>query len=353
MAGTAHPSIHLPHVQRRLDSVQRETLAHGWPQKAAAGFMVLIGIAFIAVTLSANLFRVGPAFDRMSDGFRPVMNQQTLQSYQKDINSLAAAGTEIQTKMLPALAAQMNMTPAQLQTMMGQQFKAVATGLQALPASTQQFTGLINTLDAQRPYFAAADAIPTKSVPSASVPWSFFFVGLITAALGVAVWFKPHVSAYVATGLGVLLVAAPLVLTMPHKADYADQLNANLKPVYTQQLITGAKASLTTMSAMGTEFQTKMMPALATQLHMQPAALGQMMQQNFPTTAAALNSMPTSLARFQNLVAVFDKHLADYNTLKPVSFVPIVRVMVGGGIVLFVLGAAGMFFTRSRRESTF
>lgn len=351
MAGTFH--LHLPRVQRHLDSVQRQTLAFGWPSRLAAMLMVALGGAFVVVTLAANLFHVGPAFDRMTDGFRPIMTQQSLQTSRQDVNGLAAAGTEIQTKLLPGLAQQLNMTPAQLSTMMNAQFPAVTTGLQALPTVTPQFTNLVNTLDAQRPYFAAADAIPTKDVPSTSVPWALFAVGLLTAGLGVGVWFRPRIAAEIATGVGILLVATPLVLSMPHKANYADTLNANLKPVYTQQLITDAKASMVTLSAMGTELQQKMLPALATQLKMQPAQLQQMLDQNYPTTAAVLSGMDASMARFQGLVATFDKHLKDYNVLKPVSFEPIVRLMIGGGIVLFVMGTAGVFATRSVKRQRF
>lgn len=345
MAGTFH--LHLPRVQRHLDSVQRDTLAFGWPHRVAAVLMVALGVGFIGVTFAANLFHVGPAFDRLTDGFRPIMTQSAIQTDRADIAGLANAGTEIQTKMIPGLAQQLGMTPAQFATMMNAQFPAVAAGLNALPTVTPQFSGLVNTLDAQRPYFAAADAIPTKSVPSTSVPWALAAVGLVSAVIGALVWFKPHVSAMAATGVGALLIAAPLVLSMPHKADYADTLNANLKPVYTQSLITDAKASLTTLSAMGTEMQTKMLPALATQLKMTPTQLQQMLDQNFPATAATLKGMDASMTRFQNLVATFDKHLADYNVLKPVTFVPIVQAMIGGGIALFLMGAAGMFFTRS------
>jgi hypothetical protein len=342
MAGTATLHTHRHH----LPVVTRTTLRFGWPRKLAAGLMVLIGAAFVALTLIANLFHVGPAFDRMTDGFRPILTQQAIQIDRQDIAALSAAGTEIQTKMLPALAQQLNVTPAQLSSMISTQYPDVAAGLKALPTITPSFTGLINTLDQQRPLFQSADAIPTKDIPATAVPWSLLAVGIVTVGLGVFVWFTPRASAVIATVVGAVLIAAPLSLSMVSKASDADQMNANLEPVYTQQLITQSTGALTTLSAMGTQLQQSMLPALATQLNMTPAQLQSFLGENFPATAAALTGLPASMGRFENLVATFDNHLSDYKTLKPVSFEPIVWSMIIGGGVLFLLGAAGVVITR-------
>jgi hypothetical protein len=340
---TLHTHLHRP-------AFSREKLAYGWPHRVAAGLLVLIGAGFLAVTLAANLFHVGPAFDRLTTDFRPVMTQKAIQTDQQDIAALAIANTEIQTKMMPALAQQLGMTPTQFSTMMATQYPAVTAGLAAVPQITPSFSSLVTTLDEQRPYFKAADAIPTTSVPATSVPWSLFAVGLLTAGFGVWVWFRPRGSAVAVTVVGAALIAVPLILSMPHKASYADTLNDNLKPVYSQQLITQANSSVTTLSAMGTEMQQKMLPDLATQLNMTPEQLNTFMGQNFPATSAALAGLPQSLGRFQNLVTTFDGRLSDYNTLKPVSFVPIVWFMIGGGAALFLLGGAGVLITSKKKS---
>jgi hypothetical protein len=340
---TVHSHVHRP-------VISRERLAHGWPYRVAAGLLVLIGAGFVAVTLAANLFHVGPAFDRLTTEFRPLMTQKAIQTDQQDIAALTAASTEIQNKMMPAMAQQLGMTPAQFSTMMTTQYPAVAKGLAAVPQITPSFSSLVTTLDQQRPYFKAADAIPTTSVPATSVPWSLFGVGLLTAGLGVWVWFRPRGSAVAVTVLGAALIAVPLILTMPHKASYADTMNSNLKPVYNQALITQADSSLTTLSAMGTEMQQKMLPDLAAQLKMTPDQLSTFMAKNFPATTAALTGLPQSLGRFQNLVATFDGRLSDYNTMKPVSFEPIVWFMIGGGAALFLLGGAGVVITSNKRS---
>lgn len=336
---TARAHLHRP-------AITRQQLAFGWPHRVAAGLLVLVGAAFVAVTLSANLFQVGPAFDRLTDDFRPIMSQKALQTDQQDIDTLAAAGAEIQTEMLPALAQQLGTTPEEFSTTMATQYPDVTAGLAAVPEITPSFTSLVTMLDEQRPYFEAADAIPTESVPATSVPWSLFAVGLLSIGLGAWVWFRPRGSAVAVTVAGALLVAVPLALNMPHKADYADTMNANLEPVYNQQLITQASGSLTTLSAMGAQMQQEMMPDLAAQLSMSPDELNSFFAENFPATTAALAELPASLGRFQGLVTAFDQRLDDYETMEPVSFEPIVWFMISGGAALFLLGGAGVVLTR-------
>ena len=54
----------------------------------------------------------------------------------------------------------------------------------------------------------------------------------------------------------------------------------------------------------------------------------------FPATAKALQTMPASMERFRGLVKMFDKNLANYNTLKPVGLAGLIRIlMVVGGLV--------------------
>lgn len=341
MASTA--TLHTHHW--RLPAVH--TLRFGWPRKLAASAMVLIGAAFVAVTVMANLFRVGPAFDRLSDGFRPIMTHSAIQTARQDVAGLSAAGKEIQTALLPALAQQLNVTPAQLQAMLETQYPYVATGLRALPTITPQFTGLVDTMDRTQPLFVSADAIPTKDIPAASMPWSLLVVGLLTAGLGVFVWFSPRLRPpLIVAVVGAALVALPLSFGLLTKASDADQMNANLKPLYNQALIANAGSALQTMTAMGTQMQQEMLPQLAAQLHMTQPQLQAMLTENFPATARALQTMPATLTRFQDMVSTFDRHLGDYRTLRPVSFEPIVWFMLISGGVLFGLGAVGVAVCR-------
>ena len=302
--------------------------------KIVASLVMLIGAGLIALTLISNLFAVGPAFENLITAFRPALTQTAIDTARGDIAGLSAVQAEFTTKLVPALSQQLKMTPTQFNGFVSQKFPAVAAGMNALPTVVPTFKGLINTLDKQRPLFASADAIPTKSLPATTVPWALFGAGLIIFLIGLLMLRKPKAGGATAVVVGLLLVVAPIALSLPTKASNADQLNANLKPVYTQALVTNATGALATIGAMGNEMQTKMLPALATQLKMTPQALQTFLGNNFPATAKALQTMPASMGRFNGLVKMFDKNLSNYNTLKPVGLAKIIWTLtIAGGLV--------------------
>jgi hypothetical protein len=232
------------------------------------------------------------------------------------------------------------MTPEQFNGFVSQNFPAVAAGMGALPTAVPEFNGLISILDQQRPLFASADAIPTKSLPATTVPWALFGAGILIFLIGLAMLRSPKAGGAAALVLGLLVVALSIFLSLPSKSADADQLNANLKPVYTQALVDNSKAALAAIGAMGAEMQTKMLPALATQLKMSPAQLQAFLAGNFPATAHALQTMPASMERFNGLVTVFEKNLGNYNTLKPVGLARIVLILMIAGGLTALLGAA-------------
>src|SRR4029079_4907234 len=92
-----------------------------------------IGVVLILIPLLTRLFTVGPAFERLTDDFRPELQASTLSQLRQDVVVCAAVGSECTTKAVPQLATALNMTPAQFSAVMGQQFPAVATGLQSIP----------------------------------------------------------------------------------------------------------------------------------------------------------------------------------------------------------------------------
>jgi len=309
---------------------------------------MLVGAGLVATTLISNLFAVGPAFENLITDFRPALTQQSIDTAHADIAGLAAVQTEFSTKLVPALSQQLKMTPDQFNGFVSQNFPKVAAGMGALPTAIPTFDGLINTLDKQRPLFASADAIPTKSLPATTVPWALLGAGVLVFLIGLAALRSPKAGGAAALVVGLVLLVVPMVLSLPGKAADADQLNANLKPIYTRALVDNAKGALGTIGAMGAEMQTTMLPALATQLKMTPEQLQSFLGTNFPATAKALQTMPATMERFNGLVKVFDNNLGNYETLKPVGLARLILIlMVSGGLVA-VLGAVSV--VTARRE---
>ena len=308
------------------------------PRKISGGLVILVGVVFIVVTLINNLFAVGPAFEEMITDFRPLLAEESLNTARADIAVLEAAGEEFQTAVAPRMAQALGMTPEEFAGMVQGQYPAVAQGMQALPEITATFSGLIDTLDSQRALFESADAIPSDDLSATTVPWIITISGLLAIAAGVMLFMPGRVWAILAVVLGAGLVIVTFALNLPQKAADADELNENLTPIYTQELIDGATGSLAIIGAMGQEMQTQMLPDLAAALGMSPDELNAFMGENFPATAAAMQSMPDSLPRFESFVATFAMNLDNYETIQPVSFTPIIWMMVIGGILILLAG---------------
>lgn len=308
------------------------------PRKISGGLVILVGVVFIVVTLINNLFAVGPAFEEMITDFRPLLAEESLNTARADVAVLEAAGEEFQTAVAPGMAQALGMTPEEFAGMVQGQYPAVAQGMQALPEITATFSGLIDTLDSQRALFESADAIPTNDLPATTVPWIITISALLAIAIGVMLFMPGRVWPIAAIVLGAALVITTFALNLPQKAADADELNENLSTIYTQELIDGATGSLAIVGAMGEEMQTKMLPDLAAALGMSPDELNAFMGEKFPATAAAMQSMPESLPRFDGFVGTFAMNLDNYETIQPVSFTPIIWMMVIGGILILLAG---------------
>jgi uncharacterized protein YidB (DUF937 family) len=308
------------------------------PLKIGGGLSIVVGVVFIAVTMLNSLFAVGPAFEEMIDDFRPILTDEALGTASEDIAGLEAVGVEFQTAVVPGLAQAFGVTPEEFSATMAAQYPDIATGMAALPEITATFNGLIGTLDSQQELFASADAIPTTNLPANTVPWIVTLSGLAAIAVGVMMFMPGKVWSILAIVLGASLLITTFALNLPAKAADADQLNENLTPIYTQELIDGANQSLAVIGAMGNQMATEMIPDLAAQLGMSQEELGVFLGENFPATAAAIQTMPETLQRFEAFVGVFDANLENYETIQPVAFSPIIWMMVVGGALILIMG---------------
>src|SRR5690349_15974452 len=104
-----------------------------WMRRTAGILVVAVGATFVGVVIASRLFSVGPAFERMSDGFRPVMQAAPIARLQGDLRGLDAVSSEFGTTAVPLLAGALQMTPQEFAAFMGQRYPAVATGMQQLP----------------------------------------------------------------------------------------------------------------------------------------------------------------------------------------------------------------------------
>jgi hypothetical protein len=311
------------------------------------GAVALAGVVFIVVTFSQNLFRVGTDFEEMITDFRPALTDESIATYTADVQGLGAMAEEFGGAMVPAMSLALNMQPADFQAFIASEFPAVSQGVQALPDISSTFGSLIGTLGDQQGNFMSADEIPTEDFVAQTVPWGFLVVGIISILVGAAIiWWRPRFGSGAAVVLGLLIVVGSFVLSLPGKAADADDLNDALKPVYTEDTVTGAAQALGVVGAMGQELQAGMLPAMAQQLGMSQEELGAFLADGFPTIAQGLQTMPQQMDRFEALVTTFNTNLENYETLKPVAFTPIIWILIGGGFAIAIAGVLGLLGPR-------
>ncbi len=318
-----------------------------WLRWFLPAVVVLVGLAFLTTTFTNDLFAVGPAFEEMIDDFRPLLQDEALAQAQADLEGLGAVSAEFESAVVPTMAVELGMAPEEFQAMLGRDFPAVATGAAALPDIGAEFTGLVGLLADQQELFASADEIPTADLPATTVPWGILLAGLAVIAAGALLFQWRPWGAWFVMSLGVLLVAVPVILSLPQKSADADDLNDNLEPVYTVETVLGAQEALGTVSAMATEMQEDMLPALATQLGLAPEQLDGFLGENFPALAASMQAMPDTLGRFGTFVETFNNNLDNYDTLRPVAFTPIIQTIIVGGVVVLLAGGAMLWLSRS------
>ncbi len=310
---------------------------------AASGVLVA-GIAILVVGLMNGLFTVAPAFENLTDGFRDtVMSDQAIDATRTDIAALSAVSTEMSEKVVPTLSAQLGMDEATFSTYLATEYPAVATGTAALPGIVGQFDGVAGLIESQQANFQSADALPTSGIPATTLPWMILGIGLLGIAVGVWMFFDGRPAAWSALVVGVLVVATTLSFSFIGKSTSADAMNDAFRPVYTAQLVEQSNAALQTVGAMGTEMQTALIPDLAGTLGMTVPEVQAFIGSQFPATAAALQSLPEAMGRFQTTVGAFEAQLDNYDTIKDTALTPLAWTILVGGLVMALFGALGLF----------
>jgi hypothetical protein len=311
-------------------------------RRIEATVVILIGAGLIALTLFTQLFTRAPAFEELTDDFRPMMTDRAIATMQADLEGMQAMTTEMQQQMFPDIAAALKMEPADLTSFVGTNFPATATGMEQLPAITEGFLGMNATFAQQQENFEAADAIPTDSLPVTVFPWGLLIVGAGAMLIGVLMLRSAQVGSYLALGLGIAMVAGAFLMAWPSKTSKADDLNLALANVMTTEQVQKAQGALTIVVDMGTEMREQMLPALASEMGMTDQEMAAFMTGNYPAVGAMFESSDEVQARFGLMVNTMEGNLDNYNTIKPLSMEPINWFFVASGIVIAFAGGLAL-----------
>src|ERR1022692_734484 len=264
-------------------------------QRIALAAMVVIGAFLVVLPLTTNLPAKSSATGDMMAAFRPAMTTSALAQSATDQRTMSAMGQQVTTAMLPALAAQLHMTPAQLTAYMAANDPAVATGLAQLGTIMPFFSNLEATMQAQQSNFQQADQIPTGFLAPTTMTWLFIVPGGVLLVFGLFGLVRPRVARRMvaASGaVGVVLVIGLLSVSMFTKATAADQLTGAFAPVFSAQNVQQARTDTNTVAAMATQFAQQAMPSFATALHMTPAQMSELVATQFPAVATGAAQLP-------------------------------------------------------------
>ena len=191
--------------------------ALGMPGKTAAGQRMMDD--FNPLMQPAAVAKTADYYDNVFvplGKVAPALNQQTVAKFQQYGQGFQGMITDGQ-KLVPALAQAMNMTPAQVQTMLARDFPHMAAILAALPTMSKDFGQLIGLMAANTSVFAqvpaglawyqplvrtmqgnVADYRSVNSLPDFRLfTWFFVVPGVLLALLaGAGLWHEHEVTVH-------------------------------------------------------------------------------------------------------------------------------------------------------------
>jgi flagellar motor component MotA len=307
--------------------------------------VLAIGVIVILVVVITSLFPISMAFEEVTDGLRPIMTQEVIDTAKDDVAALGGVYDEFNNDIAPAVAGALEMSSDELGEFIGTNFPAVADGVAALPEIGSLLDDVVGLLDEQRSNFEQGDAIPLSFLPVPVVPFLVVVVGVAAILIGIIMLDEGRRAWIAALVLGLVVIAVVFGFGLMSKASATDDLNDALKPVYTQETVDAAGNALGVVGAMGEQLTTEMVPALADTLGMDDAAMGEFLGQ-FPTTSTVLENFDDVLGRFVALATPLAEQLDNYETVKPIVLSPIVLAVLVAGLLLIACAIWSYLVTR-------
>ena len=328
----------------------------GAVQRIALGAMVVIGAFLIVFPLATNLPGKSSATGDMMTAFRPQMTTTALAQGVTDGQVMAAMGQQMNTEMLPALAGQLHMTPAQLSAYLATNYPAVGKGLAEFGTILPFFGNLNATMQAQQSNFQQADQIPTSYMPPTSMSWLFIVPGgalLLLGLLGLALPRSGRRFIAASGAVGLIVVIGLFSVSMYGKATAADQMTTAFAPVFSATNVQQARADTATVTAMATQFTQQTLPGVAAALHMTPAQMNVFVAQKFPAVAAGMTQLPQIVQRMQTATALIEQNANNYAQSasipwSPGSMISMFWFMMISALLAIVFAAGALLVTVGR-----
>ena len=306
-------------------------------RRTGAITLVVVGVILIAGTLALQMFTRAPAYERMTNDFAKNVTPATVGALRTEVGDLRAAGTELQTTGIPALAGLLKMSPTQFQAFAQQNFPALSNAVQQIPGLADAFDRELAVIASQDANLHSAAAIPTKGISTTVLPWLILGSGVIAVALGLLS--RARVTSLVAIALGALMIVGVFAFSLPSKTADADALNKAMKPYFTQTQIDQSRQAITGLTATSDELIGKVLPAVAAAQKVPEAQLTSQFAGQFPALTRALIGLPDATDKFNTLAATFERNLSNFNKVEPFHFAATTWALVAAGLLVMIGGA--------------
>lgn len=147
--------------------------------RAGAVMAIVLGLLLVVGPFVMSLPGKASDADQLNKNLTPVYTQQLTEQATTSVATVGAMGTEMQAKMLPALATALKMDQGQTAAFLAQNFPATAAAMVSLPTALPRFQNLVLTFDNQLGHFNTLK--PVKFVP---IVWTMIFAGIAALLLG-------------------------------------------------------------------------------------------------------------------------------------------------------------------------
>lgn len=131
------------------------------PGRGNAVPVLVLGVIVVAGSLATSLPHKAVSADHLITALAPVMTPATVASATGSLKVVEAMGAQLQSGLLPAVAAQLKATPAQFESALGTDFPAVGRTLRNLPTMTDTFTGLVGKINSNIANYNQAHKVPS------------------------------------------------------------------------------------------------------------------------------------------------------------------------------------------------
>lgn len=322
--------------------------------RVAAALAMAFGIWLLVFPFAFRLLDRTDAAEKVTNEFRAVLSKPGVAQLDRNYATIRGLGTQFIGGLRPALARRLGLSQAEFDRYLARNFPATARGVRELPGAVALVDPVIPQLNrvSASGDFAKVDDLPGLGLPIDSLPWIVLGLGVLVTGVALVAL----VTGSRAALTGVLVVCAAIVVgafafALPAKFGATHRVVAVGRAALSQRAAATATATVATVDTMVREVKTRMVPALATQLGVTPAALGDQIASTYPAIARGLAQWPAIKPGAADLAARQRATVAAFRIGDGLPFRTLPWLIVAPAALCALLALVGLVVGQRRRSA--